>query len=94
LPVLGDVAYIVDEVDGCADQAERDEGQRSAFDHSWLEEPPSGQRSGQHEEVLDPLAGSHSADGCRDSAAANSNLRGFGHQDATLAIPFIKLRRP
>ena len=87
LPVLLHVAHIVDEVDGGAHQAERDEGQRSALEHGWLEKPPSGQRSGEDEEVLDPLAGSHSADRGRHSAAANSNLRGFGHQDATLSIP-------
>ena len=55
LPVLLHVAYIVDEVDGGAHQAERDEGQRPP-DHGWLEEPASGQRRGEDEEVLDPLA--------------------------------------
>ena len=76
LPVLCHVAHIVDEVDGSTYQAERDEGQRGAPDHNWLEKPPSRQRSGQHEEVLDPLAGSHGADRDRPSAAANSNFRG------------------
>ena len=54
----------------------------------------SGQRSSQHEKVLDPLAGSHSADRGRHSAAANGNLRGSRHQDVTLSIPFLQLRRP
>jgi hypothetical protein len=62
LPILCHVAYVVDEVDGGADQAECNEGQCRAFDHSWLEKPPSGQGSGHHEEVLDPLPGSHGAD--------------------------------
>jgi hypothetical protein len=31
------------------------------------------------------LTGSHGANRGRHSAAVNGNLRGFGHQDATLA---------
>ena len=47
LPVLFDIANVVDEIDRGAHQAERDEGQGGPFDHGWLEEPASGQRRGE-----------------------------------------------
>jgi hypothetical protein len=87
LPILLHVAHIVDEVNGGAHQAERNEGQCSTSDHGWLKEPASGQRCGEDEEVLDPLAGSRSAESGWHPAAANGNLCGLGHQDATLSIP-------
>jgi hypothetical protein len=89
LPVLLHVAHIVNEVDGGAHQAERDEGQCRTPDHGWLEEPASGQRCGEDEEVLDPLAGSRSAESGWHPAASNGNLCGLGHQDARLSIPFL-----
>ena len=84
-PVLFYIANVVDEIDRGAYQTERDEGQRGPFEDCWLEQLARGERRGEHEEVLDPLTGSHGADRGRHSAAANGNLRGFGHQDATLA---------
>ena len=86
-PVLLDVADVVEQVDRGADQAEGDERQRDA-EHSWREKPAGGQRRRDDEEVLHPLAGSHRADRGRHPAPANGNLRGLGHQDATLSIPF------
>ena len=84
-PVLFDVADVVDQIDRGADQAERDEGQRGPCEDRWLEQLAGGQWRGEHEDVLDPLTGSHGADRGGQSAAANGNLGGFGHQDATLA---------
>ena len=84
-PVLFHVAHVVEQIDRGADQAERDEGQGGALDDGRLEQSARGQRGGKHKQVLDPLAGSHGADRGRHSAAANSNLRGFRHQDATLS---------
>jgi hypothetical protein len=86
LAVLLYVAYIVDEVDGSAYQAERDKGQGGTLDHGWLEELASGQRRGEDEEVLHPLPGAHSAYGGGHLAVAHSNLCGLRHQDARLAI--------
>ena len=84
-PVLFDVANVVDQIDRGADQAERDEGQRGPFENCWLEQLAGGEWRGEHEDVLDPLTGSHGSNRGRHSAAVNGNLRGFGHQDATLA---------
>ena len=84
-PVFFYITNVVDEINRGAYQTESDEGQRRSFEDGWLEQLAGGERRREHEEVLDPLTGSHGADRGRHSAAADGNLRGFGHQDATLA---------
>src|SRR5512132_4230489 len=79
------ITNIVDEIDRRTHQTECDEGQCGTLEDCWLKQPAGGQWRREHEEVLDPLTGSHGADRGRYSVAANGNLRGFGHQDATLA---------
>ena len=44
LPVLLDITNVVYEIDRCAHQTERDEGQRGPFENGWLKQAPGRQR--------------------------------------------------
>ena len=51
---------------------------------------PAASGAAKHEEVLDPLAGSHGADRGWHSAAANSNLRGFETSGRYIIEPLLR----
>ena len=57
-----DVAHVVDQVGRARHQAERDEGDEGRDQHVGLEQGPGGERRGEDEDVLQPLARTHRGD--------------------------------